>query len=163
MKQKPLFKRVTQIGLVVKSADETAKRCWEEFGLGPWTFYTFSPSNVGEMTIRGQRVDHAMRTAHAIIGEIDWEIIEPLDDRSIYAEHLRMHGEGLHHILFDVEDYADARAHLRAKGHDELTSGRWLGNLYGYFDTRKSLGCVTELWTAPPAGVAVPAPDSTYP
>lgn len=52
------------------------------------------------MTVRGQRIEHAMRTAHARIGDIDWELIEPLDDRSICAEHLRSRGEGVHHILF---------------------------------------------------------------
>jgi 4-hydroxyphenylpyruvate dioxygenase-like putative hemolysin len=163
MVNKPMFKRVTQIGLVVRNVDETAKRCWEQFGMGPWTFFTFDPSKVQQMMVHGKRVDHAMRTAHARIGEIDWEIIEPLDDKSIYAEHLRTHGEGLHHVLFDVEDYAAAKAHIEAQGHAELASGKWVGNPYGYFDTQKSLACIVELWSPPADSKDLPPPDATYP
>ena len=99
MTQKPIFKGITQIGLVVKSVEATAQRCWEELGIGPWTFYTFDPakqdSKVEDMVIRGKRVDHAMGMGHAMVGDIDWEIIEPLDDKSLYAEHLKQHGEGI--------------------------------------------------------------------
>jgi methylmalonyl-CoA/ethylmalonyl-CoA epimerase len=163
MNARPLFKKITQIGLVVRNAEETAKRCWEQFGLGPWTFYIFEPSRVKEMIIRGQRVDHAMRTAHATIGDIDWEIIEPLDNKSIYAEHLRTHGEGLHHILFAVDSYTDAKAQLEDSGHPELASGKWAGNPYAYFDTQKSLACIAELWSPLAASKDISPADGSYP
>jgi methylmalonyl-CoA/ethylmalonyl-CoA epimerase len=163
MVPKPLFKRIAQIGLVVKSVERTAKRCWEEFSIGPWTFYTFDPSKVQDMTIRGKRVDHAMRIGHATFGDIDWEIIEPLDDKSIYAEHLRAHGEGLHHILFDVDDYADAKAHLCGKGYEEVVNGKWAGNPYSYFDTRRSLACLAEIWSPPADRTTLPPPEGAYP
>jgi methylmalonyl-CoA/ethylmalonyl-CoA epimerase len=163
MKQNPLFTRVAQVGLVVRDAEATAKRCWDDFGLGPWTFYTFDPSRVDEMTVRGERIDHAMRIANAVIGQIDWEIIEPLDEKSIYAEHLRERGEGLHHILFDVSDYDDARSRLSATGASEIGSGRWYGHPYSYFDTHESLACLTEIWRPPPEGTPLPPPDATYP
>jgi len=163
MTQKPLFKKITQIGLVVRNVEQTAKRCWEQFGMGPWTFYTFEPSRVEEMTVHGKRVDHAMRTAHATIGGIDWEIIEPLDDKSIYAEHLKTQGEGLHHILFEVDNYADAKAQIERNGHRELASGKWVGNPYAYFDTQKALACIAELWSPPADSRSLPPSDSTYP
>lgn len=163
MTREPLFRRVRQIGLVVRDARATAAKCWEQFGLGPWTFYTFEPSRVADMTVRGKRVDHAMRTAHARIGDIDWEIIEPLDDKSIYAEHLRTHGEGLHHILFDVADYAAAKAHMELQGHRELASGTWLGKPYSYLDTRTSLACIAEIFSPPADGQKPPPADATYP
>ena len=163
MTPKPLFKRITQIGLVVRNVEATAKRCWEDFGIGPWTFITFDPSNVEEMSIRGKRVDHAMRTAHALIGDIDWEIIEPLDEKSIYAEHLRTHGEGLLHILFDVDNHADAKAHMEAKGCPELAHGKWVGNPYSYFDTQKSLACIAEIYSPPAKKEDLPPPDGAFP
>lgn len=148
MSTKPLFKRITQVALVVRSVDETVKKCTEDFGMGPWTFCTFDPSNVAEMRVRGKRVDHAIRTAHTNIGGIDWELIEPLDERSMYAEHLRTHGEGLHHVLFGVDDYAAAVREMGNKGFEELTSGDWEKGAYSYFDTRRSLGCIAEFFAS---------------
>jgi len=167
MVQKPIFKRITQIGLVVKSVEATAKRCWEDFGIGPWTFYTFDPSKadskVEDMMIRGKRVDHAMRMGHALIGDIDWEIIEPLDDKSLYAEYLKKQGEGIHHILFDVDNYDETKVHMTNKGYDEIVSGKWDGNPYSYFDTQKTLACLTEIWSPPQDLETLPLPDGTYP
>lgn len=161
--QQPLLKRIAQVALVVHSAERTAERYWSEFGIGPWRFKTLDPSNVVDMKVRGLRVDHAMRIAIASIGDIEWEIIEPLDDKSIYAEHLRAHGEGLHHILFDVGDYEQTAAHLLRTGSPEIASGKWHGYRYAYFDTRGSLGCLTEIYAPPPEGTELPPPEHTYP
>jgi methylmalonyl-CoA/ethylmalonyl-CoA epimerase len=163
MTQKPTFKRISHIGLVVRSVKETAKRCWEDFGIGPWTFYTFDPSCVQEMTLRGKRIDHSIRIGTAMIGDIEWEIIEPLDDRSIYSEHLKTRGEGLHHIMFDVENYAAAKAHLSQTGSSEIVSGKWHGHPYSYFDVQNSLACLAEIWSPPAAGTELPPPDGTFP
>src|SRR5436190_117758 len=102
--QKPLFKEIVQIGIVVRNVQETARKYWDDFGIGPWDFYTFGPSNVKELTVHGQQTEHGWRTGAAKIGNIEIELIEPLDDRSIYAEHLRTRGEGIHHLLFNVAD-----------------------------------------------------------
>jgi methylmalonyl-CoA/ethylmalonyl-CoA epimerase len=161
--QPPLLKRITQIALVVHSVERTAERCWNDFRLGPWKFYTFDPSNVADMKIRDRRVDHAMRIALAMIGDIEWEIIEPLDDKSIYAEHLRTHGEGLHHIQFDVGDYEEAGAHFLQSGCPEITSGKSYGYSYAYFETGCSLGCLTEIYSSPPEGAELRPVERTYP
>lgn len=163
MTPKPLLRKITQIGLVVRDVDETARRCWEQFGLGPWTFITYDPSTVTEMKVHGRPVDYAMRTGHAQIGDLDWEIIQPLDDRSIYAEHLRTRGEGLHHILFDVDDYDAAKERIEGLGYPEIGSGRWAGNPYSYFDTESVFGAIVELWAPPADRSTLPPPESTYP
>jgi len=163
MHQNPFFTRILQIGLVVRSVEATAARCLEDFGIGPWRLYTFDPSNIEEMTIRGKRVDHSMRTGCTMIGDIEWELIEPLDDRSVYAEYLRVHGEGLHHIMFAVEDYRAAKAHICRRGYQEIVSGKWYGHPYSYFDTQNSLACVTEIWSPPETDKELPPPDGTYP
>ncbi len=163
MTPKTVFRRVAQIGLVVRSVDATARRCWEEFGIGPWGFWTFDPSCVETMMVRGKRIDHAMRIASTMIGEVEWEIIEPLDERSVYAEHLRQHGEGLHHVLFDVDNYEGARSQLTGLGFEELASGRWHGHPYSYIDTQRSLACIAEIWAPPASRDPLPPPEKTYP
>ncbi len=161
--QEPQLKRIVQVALVVRSAERTARRCWDTLRVGPWRFRTFNPTNVADMRVRGHRVDHAMRIAIAMIGDMELEIIEPLDDKSIYAEHLRAHGEGLHHILFEVRDYETAAAQFLRADCPEIASGKWYGYRYAYFDTSRSLGCLSEIYSPPPEGTE-PAPiEHTYP
>jgi len=85
-----------------------------------------------------------------------------LDDESIYALLLQQYGEGLHHVLFDVADYDEARTRLE-EDHPEITYGRWCGHPYSYFDTRATLGCLAEIWREPTLGTVLPPPDATFP
>jgi methylmalonyl-CoA/ethylmalonyl-CoA epimerase len=158
----PIFKRVLQVGLVVKDSEATARRYWEEFGIGPWRFYTLNPSNTPGMTFRGKPVEHAFRAALARIGEVT--LIEPLAGSSVYAEHLATHGEGLHHLAFAVEDYGQACEYLVSRGYDELQHGRPFDvNDYSYFDTSRALRFITELSSEEVADKPFPPPERTLP
>jgi glyoxalase/bleomycin resistance protein/dioxygenase superfamily protein len=158
-----LLQRIAQIGLVVHSVQRSAEQYWKLFGIGPWRIKTLDPSNVADMTVHGLRVEHAMRIGIAMIGELEWELIEPLDDRSIYAEHLRRHGEGLHHLLFDVGSYEKTCALFHKTGATKIAGGTWHGFRYAYFDTRHTLACLSEIYSPPPPGTPLPPPDYTYP
>jgi methylmalonyl-CoA/ethylmalonyl-CoA epimerase len=164
MATKPLFRKITQVGLVVRDCKATAKRYWDEFGIGPWEFYTLDPSNTPDMTLRGRPVEHAFRAALARVGEVEIELIEPLDGNSLYAEHLVAHGEGLHHIAFDVDDFEQTKARLADLGYRQTQGGRPFDIVtYGYFDTDKSLACIAELGTEVEPGKTFPKPEFTYP
>ena len=86
MEKKFIPNKIAQIGFVVRDLDAAMKTQWEEYGIGPWTIYTFDPSNVTDMVVRDERVDHAMRLAFTFIDDVMWELIQPLDDKTIYAE-----------------------------------------------------------------------------
>ncbi len=161
MAKKPIFNGVLQVSVVVKDLDESMKKYWDEYGIGPWTIYAFNPSTVSDMTIRGKREDHAMRVALTDIGGFQWELIEPLDDKSVYAEFLKEHGEGLHHVAFGV-DYDEAMAFFKGKGVGVLQGGMWHGLEYAYLETEDTLSVIAEIYKAP-EGFEWPAPDATYP
>jgi methylmalonyl-CoA/ethylmalonyl-CoA epimerase len=164
MTHKAIFKKVLQVGMVVKDCDATAQRYWEEFGIGPWRFYTINPSNTPNMGFRGKPVKHSFRAGLAKMGEVTIELIEPLDGPSVYAEHLAAHGEGLHHLAFGVDDYESAKADLQGRGYVELQTGRpYDVNDYSYFDTERTLGCITELYSEDAQGKAFPPPERTLP
>lgn len=164
MDAKPLFKRITQVGLVVRDSRAMAKRYWEDFGIGPWKFYTLDPSNTPNMTLRGKKVEHAFRAALTMLGDVEIELIEPLDGSSLYAEHLATHGEGLHHIAFAVDDFEHAKVRLKAMGYQDTQGGRPFSVVtYAYFDTDKSLACIAELGSEIDEGKTFPEPEFTYP
>ncbi len=149
MAEKKIFKDVLQVGIVVKDLDAAIKK-YEEFGIGPWERLTLDASNTREMTVRNELRDYAMKLAFTYIGSLHWELIEPLDDRSIYSEFLKKHGEGIHHVAFDVEDYQETLTFCRGKGIDMLQGGVAAGDFgFAYLDTEGALGCVAEIYNRP--------------
>jgi methylmalonyl-CoA/ethylmalonyl-CoA epimerase len=164
MDVRPLFKKLTQVGFVVKDCRATAKRYWDEFGIGPWEFYTLDPSNTPDMTLRGRAVEHAFRAALAKVGDVGFELIEPLSGASLYAEHLSVHGEGLHHLAFEVENLGQMKILLGQRGYGEIQAGRPFGaTTYSYFDTGRTLAFIAELGEDIEGGKPFPAPELTYP
>jgi glyoxalase/bleomycin resistance protein/dioxygenase superfamily protein len=164
MSTQPLFRKVLQVGLVVRDSEATARRYWEEFGIGPWRFYTLDPANTPNMRFRGRPVKHSFRAALARIGDLTLELIEPLDGSSVYSEHLQLRGEGLHHLALAVDDYESARERLKNDGFAELQAGRpYDVNDYSYFDTAGVLGFITELYSEDARGKSFPPPERTLP
>lgn len=162
MPEKPIFTDVLQVAVVVKNLDESMKNYWEIYGVGPWTVYDFNPSTVSNMIIDDKREDYAMRLALCNIGKVQWELIEPQDDKSIYADFLKKHGDGLHHVAFGVENYDQAMAHFRERGMRVCQGGTWHGLTYTYFDCEDTFAAIAEIYNTPP-DFQWPRADATYP
>ncbi len=160
--EKPIFTDVLQVAVVVKNLDETVRKYADEYGIGPWAIYDFNPETVRDMIIRDKKENYAMRIALCNIGKVQWELIEPKDDKSIYAEFLRTHGEGLHHVAFAVEDYDEAMKFFRSKGHKILQGGTWCDFIYTYLTTEDDLKFIAEIYK-PPENFKWPKPDAVYP
>jgi hypothetical protein len=134
-----------QVGIVVRDLDASMQRYVDQYGIGPWAVYEFHPGTMTEMIVDDRPGRFAMRLANARLGRLYLELIEPLDDLSIYAKHLEEHGEGLHHILLGVADYDRAEETLRAKGHKIVMGGTQDGAKFSYFSTEDDLGFLVEL------------------
>ncbi len=148
MKEKKIFKRVLQVCVVVKNLEKAVKK-YEEFGFGPWQMHTLGPSNISDMTVRNKRTDYEMRVALTKIGDVEWELVEPLDEKSIYADFLKKQGEGLHHVAFDVDNFDDTLAFCQDKGIGVLQGGIAYGTGFAYLDTEDSLSCIAEIYNPP--------------
>jgi methylmalonyl-CoA/ethylmalonyl-CoA epimerase len=163
MQKKPVFKNIVQVALVVKDCMAYIKRYNDIYGLGPWAIYEMNPDSVQNMTVHGKPVNHAMRLAVTIIGNVQLELIQPLDEKSIYAEFLREHGDGFHHLLFDVEDYKGTVKFLQGRGAEFLQGGAVQAGEYAYYDTTADLGMISEIFASTPGETALPKPDDVYP
>jgi len=93
---KNIFKSINNIGIVVINADEVAKIFADNYGLGPWSIEDMGPENISDMKIDGKKSDYRIRVASCSFGDIRFELIQPLDNISIYAKFLNKHGENLH-------------------------------------------------------------------
>lgn len=159
---KPIFTGVMQIGIVVRDCDASVKRWADEYGIGPWRIWEFNPDTVSEMTIRGKAKGYAMRIAGATVGNVELELIQPKDNESNYAEFLKEHGEGLHHVAFKVDDYGKVMEFYNKKGKPVLQGGNWNGLTYTYLDLQKELAFIPEIYNISPE-FQFPEPVAVYP
>jgi methylmalonyl-CoA/ethylmalonyl-CoA epimerase len=161
-KEKLKISKVLQICVVVADLQKSVKQYWDIYGIGPWHMMTFQPPRMTNMKVRGKPAQYSMKIAVTEMGNIQWELIQPLTGPSIYREFLDKHGEGVHHIAVDVGDYSKAVAVLKKHKIGTLMSGSLPGESYAYMDTGKTLGTVLELYNRPP-GFQIPAAEDTYP
>lgn len=174
--EKPVLNKITQIGLVVRNVDEVIRTYTVIYGMGPWIIYNFGPETVCDMTVDGKRMDYRMRLAIYTDGNMEIELIEPLDDLSIYSDFLKTRGEGLHHIGYRVDDYEKAMEFFTNRGVKACQTGNWYGKgLYVYLDSERDLKHLAEIDKTDPdfykfgtdeegnQVLLFPAPDEVYP
>lgn len=144
---------IDQVAVVVRDIDAAMRRYVDEMNIGPWEVFTYGPHNCSSMTFRGQEQPYTMKLALAMVGNTQYELIEPLEGPTTYHEFLEQHGEGLHHLGYIVENIDAEIARMAALGYPLLQSGRGFGvegdGAYAYFDSAHGLGCIVEAITPP--------------
>lgn len=159
-KEKVELKQVVQVCVVVKDIQKAMERYWD-FGIGPWAIYSFQSPELTNTTLHGKPAKYSMKLAIAMIGNMMWELIEPLEGPSTYKEFLEQKGDGLHHVLLAVDNFDKTIAAMEKKGVGVLMKGDWKGLTYAYLDTEKELGAILEIFK--PLEWAPPQPEATYP
>ncbi len=159
----PLFTSILQVGFVVKNLKKTMDQ-YIKIGIGPWYVLKFSPENVENMHIGQNKKDYSMNIGVCPIGDVRFELIEPINE-SIYSEFLERYGEGMiHHLKFEVCDYNRIVKHLECNGLKSIQSGQQIGgqgrNIYSYWDTGE-LGFILEIAKIT-QNFAKPPPDYWY-
>lgn len=144
--------RIDQVAVVVRDLDAAINRYWKIMGIAPWRIYTYEPPGV-QMTFRGGPGEYRMRLALAQVGDLTLELIQPLSEKNIYAEHLERKGEGLHHVGVNVTSLDKAVAEAASRGFSVIQSGHGFGQRgdggYAYLDTDGQLGMIIELIERP--------------
>jgi methylmalonyl-CoA/ethylmalonyl-CoA epimerase len=156
-----------QLGFVVPSVDDAAKVWWENYGVGPWRIWNLGPGTIDDPEIDGSPSEYSMRLAIANWGEMEVELLEPLDQHSIYAQSLAAHGgkPHLHHVLARPIDYAAAVGEFADRGYAPTMGGRIAGETFHYFGTEDEVGTVIELGHLPEEVeyLDIPVKEETYP
>ena len=80
-------------------------------------------------------------------GNIEIELIEPISGESGYSKYLEEHGEGLHHMMFEVPDLDEAVSLFSQLGINVLFggTGNRPGTTWLHLDTIEMLGWSIEL------------------
>lgn len=139
---------VVQVGIVVRDALATAQAWTARFNFAPPRVVDWPPpgSNLEETrTYHGRPGNFRMRLVFVETPSVQLEFIEPLEGDNIYSDWLAEHGEGLHHILFEVDDPDAIAAGIEAKVMQSGGSTLNPGAIWSYLDTQALLGCIVEL------------------
>lgn len=150
MSKEAVFKEVLQVGLVVKDIDEAVRKYSEVCGIGPWEIHIMDNRNMRDTKLHGKKVEFSMKVALTKVGNMQLELIEPLNDENIYSEFLREHGEGLHHIACAVDDFDETTTVLKGRGVGVLQEGVTREGMgFAYLDTQDAMSCITEIYKFP--------------
>ena len=150
----PIIKKIFQICIVTADVKAMMKRYEENYGIGPWQFTDgeagFPPEKKAQkLTTRGVPGNFEISIATAKIGDMEIELIQPLDDVSDYARFLKEKGEGVHHVCVTADNERLA-ARMKEQGIDELMSGTIPGAVrFVYYDATPDIGLTLEVLSEP--------------
>jgi len=150
MMRDAVFTQTMQIGIVVRDLDATMRKYVDEYGIGPWKIYEFNPGNTKDLRECGQPVKRSWRLAVAMVGQLQWELIEPLDEESIYARFLAEKGGGVHHIAVAAQSFDETLAMEAKRGIEVPLSGEFEGVRVAYLGTDRDLGVILEIFSGTP-------------
>lgn len=152
MKEKQIT-RITQIGIVTGDLKKMAQTYEEVFGIGPFEVIVDGAHGIGakaeNLTVHGKPQDFEVLVAVCQLEGLEIELIQPLDDKSIYAEHLKKHGEGvINHLAIRTPDNQKFRKLMKEQQVESMMKGDVdpaEGNSFEYFDAGELIGTILEL------------------
>ncbi len=129
-----MIKRIDHVGVVVKNLDEALDLYVNTLG------FTASEILVAE---KGER----FRTVMVSLGNVTFELIEPLDAKGGIQGFLETRGEGIHHVSLEVDDIREELSALGAKGVKFLMKEpeQVMGTLVTFIHPKSTRGVLMEV------------------
>lgn len=137
-----MLNKIYHLGYAVEDLDAAAAFYRENFGAEP-----AEPEAVEEQGI----IASTFRVGESMI-----ELVQPTRRDSPVGRFLARHGEGIHHVAFEVGDLEAALAELKDRGveliDDEPRAGAG-GTRVAFIHPKGAFGVLTELVESPQRGV----------
>jgi catechol 2,3-dioxygenase-like lactoylglutathione lyase family enzyme len=141
------MKVVTQVAIVCRDIQATSKHWAALLGVNPPQILTTKPGREAKLIYRGHPSDGQAKLAFISLGQVTLELIQPVGGDTAWKEFLDAHGEGVHHIAFQVADPARTIQAEREAGMPVVHQGRFDDDSgsYTYIDSAGALGVTLEL------------------
>ena len=136
---------VTQVGIIVRDIESKARAWSEILGLPMPNIIITDTVDKTQAEYGGKSTTARAKLAFFHMGQLDVELIEPIDGPSTWKDQLDQHGDSLHHIAFHIKGMQEKVAYLASKGVPLLQRGEYTGGRYAYLDGIAQLGTVLEL------------------
>jgi len=144
------FNKIVQYAFVVHDVKKVGA-FYERLGFGRMPVdHNISVNRI----YRGQSGQFEMYLGWGRFGDVPFEWIQSLVGPSVYDDALKTHGEGFHHLAFDVTDMDEAIRQLEPRGAPLSQSGGWDNpgskGRFAYLDSDPHGGVTIELlWNQP--------------
>lgn len=112
--------------------------------LGATPFVSLPPTMLN-YRYRGRDVECALALGFARSGNIQIELLQPVEGEGIHAEFLAERGPGAHHLGFMVDDLDDEVSRAADWGFAEVMAGEFGTLRFAYVDTFSTFGLYIEL------------------
>lgn len=133
---------IMQVGVVVRDMDKAIKRL-SSLGIGPFESRLLPPDR--EEWYRGKPHKGNVKISMAQVGDVQLELVQPVEGESVHKEFLDSKGEGIQHVMFAVKDFDKEVARLTKEGAIELLRAKMPGGRgIAYFDLNVG-GIIVEL------------------
>ena len=134
---------IDQVAYVVESLDRSLPRYEAMFG--PFHTLVFE---MKDCAIGDRRGDCKLRIGLNTSSPVEIELIEVIEGETPHSDHLKQHGEGLHHVGYRVNDCAAALAAMVAAGAtaiDKEPRPGSRGTTVAFVHPKGSFGTLIEL------------------
>jgi len=127
------FSQIDQIGIVVRDMEATMK-FYRSFGLEPF------------LTLESAINTAKLKIGLLQLGDVQLELIQVLEGKTIHSKFLEERGEGVHHLGHIVVDLEKELIKLEKGGIKVLERGMVHDMVkFAYLDTEETLGVILEL------------------
>ncbi|QUI24837.1 VOC family protein [Vallitalea pronyensis] len=142
-------KSVTQIGFIVKDIEASKKTFGTFLGMEPPDTMDTEDYSVTQTTVEGKPAPGAAckLVFFDVTDHLQIELIQPNGVKSTWQDFLDEHGEGIHHIAFQIKNTEEKIAACEDFGMTCLQRGKYDGgnSEYTYLDASGPLKCIVEL------------------
>jgi methylmalonyl-CoA/ethylmalonyl-CoA epimerase len=136
-----------QVAFVVRDLEQAVAEFETLLDAGPWRGYVFDAGTVQGREYHGRPADWSFRVVLSD-RRPQFELIEPLAGRNIFADWLDARGPGMHHIAYAVSSVEETTVQMAAAGHRAVQSGHSFGadrdGVFAHYDTAEALGFLIE-------------------
>jgi len=127
---KRFLKNISKISIIVRNLNEAIRTYYNGYGVGPWKVFEQKSSDSTDLFTNDKNKNYTNRIAYSYIGSTQLELIEPMDNSSIFYNFLDKEGEGIHHLGYETEDFEEVYKFFTNKGLKLIHSGNWFGNKF---------------------------------
>lgn len=140
---------IAQVGFIVKDIEVSKRKFAAFFGVEPPNHFDGGKFEVTGTTVQGAPAPDAncLMAFFDVGPNIQIELIQPNGVKSTWQDFLDEHGEGIHHLAFNVKGMDEKIAACAENGMQCVQRGKYGGGNgeYAYLDATADLKCILEL------------------